>query len=83
MSKHIFSKSVVNFQKFLIKFLYFFYFLWEQSLVKREDTAKHTLDDEFLLPLIPYIMGCSLSTLNYYLSVQNEMETEGGVTQII
>lgn len=51
--------------------------------MKREDTAKHTLDDEFLLTLIPYIMGCSLSTQNYYLSVQNEMETEGGVTQII
>lgn len=46
--------------------------------MKREDTAKHTLDDEFLLTLIPYIMGCSLSTQNYYLSVQNEMETEGG-----
>lgn len=46
--------------------------------MKREDTAKYSLDDEFLLSLIPYIMGSSLSTLNYYLSVQNEMETEGG-----
>ena len=86
MSKPNFSESAVNFQKFLIKSSFCFlgvflgYFLWQQNLVKIEYTAKHIWDGEFLLTLIPYIMGCSLSRLNYYLSVKNEMETEEGIT---
>lgn len=80
VSKPIFSKLVFNFQEF---FILSFCFLWQQSLVKIEETAKHIWDGEFLLTLIPHIMGCSISSLNYYLSVKNEMETEVGITQII
>ena len=91
VSKHMFSKTV-NFKRFLNKslfyiilfyFILFFYFLWQQNLVKMEDKAKCILGSEFLLTLISYVMSCSLSTLNYYLSVQNEMQTEEGITQII
>ena len=37
---------------------------------KRRQSQSHLIirDGEFLLTLIPYIVGCSLSRLNYYLS---------------
>lgn len=84
MSKHIFSKLVVNFQVFLRKSLVFFPLSpLATKFGKTEDMVIHTLDGKFLLMLIPYVMGCPLSVLNYSLSLQNEMEIEEGITQII